>query len=1513
MKASIGFKKCLRGWGGALALGALQLPLAAQAFQSQFSEVKLDRSKAPGTWHGGVEVESASGALSLNIPLGPGIGDRGLKYVPTLRGHWAPQIGMAAQAKTITGSGSTDYADFTFWPKTLFDGGFTLTPGYFRLVSKDYSRTGEPMPMTKVQADAEVPTSPVETLSNFTLPDGSAGSVMMMVPALDEPGAKLTKEDVQELISKFGFDRTWSIASGMNTATASQSLVRYGQNGEIIIGLNHPDLAPSKTVNPIEPPQYLTDPNTGLPLLDPNTGQKVLAIPPLVVPGVVLVIKDNIATRFNYLVDFRRGIERPTSGSDSAPKGPILVRQHLRYHGYALASVKNRGGDEIVFDGCNAKWRVDGKDTGVEVSVGAETDTGWAVNYSLPGGQAPTFTFTSLGLNEVDAWDGASREEEFVGLGGMDNYKIDRITNSSTGEQISVTYDQVGEISQGAVAVILNKVHAPTLVNFPGRSVEISWDSPRPYLRTGTLFMDILNMLALCPSDAYRAGMRILPTWFSGVASVTETDVNAAVPASSMRKTIHARTIPMPDWNTPGNWTSTQFHVLQTKPDGKCTLIRYAPPFNGMAALKFWNDEVAIVPDEARMKALAFLKHVDVEAREFENSQVAAADFAADGSILPIEQSHAYQITVKDRWDLRSQTNPDGYLSRTAVPFPTRSRVWSRLDGTLKTVEYTAWDALHRGWQRIHQLVDEAKTIPPMTCETMSLGLQGQEALQLADVPSKGTYEFQAKTFDADLPHWIFGREVFEQTTILVDNTPNRVGSLPFSLPPTTKAFDSKGLNRLEKVTQGLDALNLKTEFFFKGDSGIQAMQLDRAKLTGVGHSGPTSMGASYGYDAVFGRVNEIKPDGVSWSLKQSQDAFGSVTSQTDANGITTSYEWDGGLRLKAIRPPDPEVSTFISPDPDNLGFSIQQGKRLSRLRFNAFGESILEQRSNDGAVYTSAKAVGRDKAGRSTWESVWSTGAGDERQWANVTPQGKGSTITYDPFGRPTFQVDPNGVTTQTSYGQGTKTVTLGQGGEASTTTFSTDVKGRLIKVVDALQQVTTYHYDPAGRIAEVHQFGDNGVVQVRKWSYDGLGRLTSLSQPESGTTTYEAFTLQGKPTITRYLGDGNSPARVITTTFDGLGRLTQVQDENNTTLHHLKYGEDEIGHGAANGKVVRATTGSNIERVLNYGGLNGRLNSQSLAIPGVSTPLTWSIDYTNDGQLKSRTYPNGDQLGVAYDEFKSMPKGADWNGTALTTLQYNPTHWGLENITWSGTNAFSTFAYDPDQIRLSLMAHTIPSTGGTPRAWNYKYDSQGRLTTDGEDSYTYDALGRLSQAFVRDFSPGSKTTMGSTVGLRQSFAYDPFGNRKSLESLSVSGWAWGAAPSIALPTTSALLSEARQLLNYSLNADQISQVASTNHLPSYMGGSPTGATYDGQGNLLSLKTAPTDDAPTITMTYDALGRVVTLKNSVRNIDEKYYYDDQGLRCVTESYVGGELKSKKVHVYNEARQMIAEYVLGLE
>ena len=159
------------------------IPGRAQVYQSSFSEVRFDRAKTPSVIHGNASVDVPTGALSIEVPMGPGVGARGVRFTPVLSSRFSPQTPPVQSS--IPSSG-------TFTP-----GGSTcmLTPGYLVIgIAQGYME--------------------------FLLPDGVSGQLV--------PSA--TTGDPMQLVRDFGL-------SGVTAASAFWGL---GSNGELIIELMGP-------------------------------------------------------------------------------------------------------------------------------------------------------------------------------------------------------------------------------------------------------------------------------------------------------------------------------------------------------------------------------------------------------------------------------------------------------------------------------------------------------------------------------------------------------------------------------------------------------------------------------------------------------------------------------------------------------------------------------------------------------------------------------------------------------------------------------------------------------------------------------------------------------------------------------------------------------------------------------------------------------------------------------------------------------------------------------------------------------------------------------------------------------------------------------------------------------------------------------------------------------------------------------------------------------------------------
>ena len=108
-------------------------------------------------------------------------------------------------------------------------------------------------------------------------------------------------------------------------------------------------------------------------------------------------------------------------------------------------------------------------------------------------------------------------------------------------------------------------------------------------------------------------------------------------------------------------------------------------------------------------------------------------------------------------------------------------------------------------------------------------------------------------------------------------------------------------------------------------------------------------------------------------------------------------------------------------------------------------------------------------------------------------------TTYGYDGLGRPTSVTTADGAVARTSY-YGNITTITDQANKTKTVT--TDGLGRISQVVEdqgGLNIITVYTWGANSTLQKVTQ-----GTQNRTYGYDSAGRMTSATQPESGTVYY-------------------------------------------------------------------------------------------------------------------------------------------------------------------------------------------------------------------------------------------------------------------------------------------------------------------------------------------------------------------------------------------------------------------------
>jgi len=399
--------------------------------------------------------------------------------------------------------------------------------------------------------------------------------------------------------------------------------------------------------------------------------------------------------------------------------------------------------------------------------------------------------------------------------------------------------------------------------------------------------------------------------------------------------------------------------------------------------------------------------------------------------------------------------------------------------------------------------------------------------------------------------------------------------------------------------------------------------------------------------------TNVAMPMGLS---KSSQwDCNGGVqTSATDPNGKVTTYKYvdpvngpDPFWRRTEVDSPDGGVTTTTYNDTASPPNAVRSQKitatlsATSQTNVDGYGRAVLHKLTSDpeGTTYS---ATSYDSLGRTYQVSTPYRSTGDSTYGVTTT--------LYDALGRPTTVTEADNSTITTSYLQNCTTVT----DEAGKTRKScSDGLGKLIGVWEdptVLNYETDYQYNVRGDlICAVQKGTDTGTFsscaassaswRPRSFSYDMLSRLTSASNPESGTIgyTYDAngnVSTRTAPTPNKILADPSAPLTLTTTySYDALNRPTQKSYSDGTAA--VTYGYDGVNPTGCIPPSFTSPPATNLlgrrsgmcdaagAAAWSYDSMGRAVTEKRL----LNTSITKTIGYTYnlDGSLATLLYPSG------------------------------------------------------------------------------------------------------------------------------------------------------------------------------------------------------------------------------------------------------------------------------------------------
>lgn len=492
---------------------------------------------------------------------------------------------------------------------------------------------------------------------------------------------------------------------------------------------------------------------------------------------------------------------------------------------------------------------------------------------------------------------------------------------------------------------------------------------------------------------------------------------------------------------------------------------------------------------------------------------------------------------------------------------------------------------------------------------------------------------------------------------------------------------------------------------------------LPLSEIYGVGRSDQWSF--TYERQAVTQNVLSVTD---SWGRKTAftYDAAGNTTGVTHLagtpNAVTSSVAYEPTFnQVTSVTDPLNHTTTFAYDDKGRLTTATNALNNQNTFTYNGAGRLHTTVNALNVTTATFTYESGNlvkveGPFGRTMRQFVDAVG----RTTRVTNSLGHTTRYQYDAFNRPVKAIDPQGAfSTMTHDALGNiLSVTDPRG---NTISYTYDNMGRVTSRTDQLQHTDAYQYDAYGNLSQV----TDRKGQVTSFGYDVFNRPTLVTYADLTTTGYE-YDEKG-----RLWKVNDSASGLITYAYDDFDRVTG----ETTPQGSVVYGYDAAGRLSS-----MQVTG---QPVVAYG-YDAADRLTSISQGGASVLFT----YDAGGRRASLTLPNGVSTQYQYDD-----------ASQLVGLTYWRSGFALGNL---------TFEYDAAGRRTkvggSYARQTLPQamTAASYNAANQQtafggqslaYDLNGNLTSDGANTYTWDARGQLASM--------------SGTGTSASFQYDALGRR--------------------------------------------------------------------------------------------------------------------------------------------------------
>jgi len=409
----------------------------------------------------------------------------------------------------------------------------------------------------------------------------------------------------------------------------------------------------------------------------------------------------------------------------------------------------------------------------------------------------------------------------------------------------------------------------------------------------------------------------------------------------------------------------------------------------------------------------------------------------------------------------------------------------------------------------------------------------------------------------------------------------------------------------------------------------------------------------------------------------------GQVAEYTDVKGNTTSRTYDLWGRPLTVRAPGIPELRYAYPDEHTRTWS--QGRRNGMERVDGFGR-LQSRLRGDGVRETCAF----DTLGR-----IVSVQESDGRTTRLVR------SVAYDALDRIRIDRSPHGPEQVLDYrAEGTsQVVEMGSG-----LALAFDPWGRIVSRTD-VEGTTRATYNEFGQTTRLTRQEPGGMTQTRQFTFDGIGNLTAIAEPETGITVFAGFNARGQ-----CRSETNAAGRTIRRTFDALGRVVEAES-GGLRLAATYRGPFLLGRESSDGASQRFT----------YSAPGARLDSETLVLGGVERTTRYAYD--SSGGIGRLVYPGGRVVAYGYDGLDRVVSVIH-DGAPLASVAYDG--WGNRTRLSFGSGAASSWNWEGEGRR--WLGWEVSHAGGV-ESRGYRWDGM-ELASAGEWVLRNDPAGRLQEA---------------------------------------------------------------------------------------------------------------------------------------------------------------------------------------